>query len=243
MARFEQAQPGLSLSDTAVVFLDVDGVLNTVASTMTELDPAALGRLKGVLDAVPGARIVLSTSWRQHPPMVKLLLQKLAEAGVPQATVIGATPTRPLPRKSLAERAGGAAPSSARELCDMMSARVAELSSQRADEICACLRASPPKAWVALDDLPLSMLDDDDDDDEARMHGSMERDAYSLASLRAAQRTRQAVALPRAHFVRTSDLEGLSEARAARAIELLRAQLDGSGAAPAERTSTTGAPA
>ena len=122
----------------------------------------------------------------------------------------------------------------------MMSARVAELSSQRADEIRACLRASPPKAWVALDDLPLSMLDDDADADEARMHGSMERDAYSIASLRAAQRTRQAVALPREKFVRTSDLEGLTESRAARAIALLRAQLDRS-SPPAEQT--TGAPA
>ena len=237
MASFQP--PSLS-ETTAILFLDVDGVLNTVQSTMTELDPAALGRLKGVLDAVPGARIVLSTSWRQHPPMVKLLLQKLAEAGVPQSSVIGATPSRPLPRKSLSERAGGAAPTSARELCDMMSARVAELSSQRADEIRACLRASPPKAWVALDDLPLSTLDDDADADEARMHGSMERDAYSIASLRAAQRTRQAVALPREKFVRTSDLEGLTESRAARAIALLRAQLDRS-SPPAEQT--TGAPA
>ena len=86
---------------TAILFLDCDGVLNTVLQTRTaqDLDPDRLARLRQIIEAVPGTCIVLSTSWRAHPHMLALLRQRLTEAGISPALIIGKTPNRPLPRQ------------------------------------------------------------------------------------------------------------------------------------------------
>lgn len=71
----------------AILFLDVDGVLNCEASwTLDMLDVDCCRRLLAMLDRT-GAKIVLSSSWRGMPG----LEERLAKYGV-MAYVIGRTP-------------------------------------------------------------------------------------------------------------------------------------------------------
>jgi hypothetical protein len=55
------------MGGSALVYLDVDGVLNTTAATVSRqvLDSTLLANLRAVMDAVPGSALVLSSSWRQ----------------------------------------------------------------------------------------------------------------------------------------------------------------------------------
>ena len=95
-----------------LLFLDCDGVLNTARCLTCDysdddaslifpegdeiddffpLERACLAQLKRVLDAT-GARIVLSTTWRQEPAMREYLLQALAVVDAREA-VVGDTPS------------------------------------------------------------------------------------------------------------------------------------------------------
>jgi hypothetical protein len=95
-----------------LLFLDCDGVLNTTRCLTCDyseddaslifpegdgihdffpLDRACLAQLKRIID-VTGARIVLSTTWRQEPAMREYLLQTLAVVGV-REVVVGDTPS------------------------------------------------------------------------------------------------------------------------------------------------------
>lgn len=86
-----------------VVFLDIDGVLNSHAYFITQqlgtlmdvLDPAAVLRLDA-LARRSGARVVISSSWRVKRPLDRLSAM-LREHGF-QGEVIGATPVLSLPR-------------------------------------------------------------------------------------------------------------------------------------------------
>lgn len=97
---------------TSIVFLDMDGVLNSVDyfdSTRSHdwgdagrpdvgtdpwyvhmVDPAAVQRLNGIIDAT-GAQVVLSSSWRYHcdPEMMQRVLEARGFTG----QVIARTPT------------------------------------------------------------------------------------------------------------------------------------------------------
>jgi len=70
-----------------LVFLDIDGVLNTAGSANTGgLDPVLVKRFRGVLERT-GAVAMLSTSWRSFDELRPLAIQCL-----PPGLVIGQTP-------------------------------------------------------------------------------------------------------------------------------------------------------
>ena len=79
----------------AVVFLDIDGVLNSVTWSRTRprpssdnFDPSAVARLNRLIEAT-GAAIVVSSSWRQYGE--EWVTKALKNAGV-LAPIIGCTP-------------------------------------------------------------------------------------------------------------------------------------------------------
>lgn len=72
-------------ADVKVLFLDVDGVLNSLswfaaqpAMSPCQIDPKAVARIKRVL-TVTGAVVVLSSSWRHHDELVA----RIEAAGIP----------------------------------------------------------------------------------------------------------------------------------------------------------------
>lgn len=78
-----------------VLFLDVDGVLNSMTwfasqppTAVTEVDPAAVRRIQRIVERT-GARVVLSSSWRGSDDHPGELEAKLVGAGVP---IHGRTP-------------------------------------------------------------------------------------------------------------------------------------------------------
>lgn len=80
-----------------VLFLDVDGVLNTFGSQHRQaigsvISNKHVGRLRDIL-AHTGAYIVLSTAWRNSAAATQFLYQRLKECGIPvERVVIGKTP-------------------------------------------------------------------------------------------------------------------------------------------------------
>ena len=132
--------PGASRGGASekLLFLDVDGVLNTSGDVDEEdtirtanwpcvLSLPHLRTLKAVLD-LTGADVVLSSNWRLVELGCRALERGLRAAHIPCERVVGATPDhRPH-------------------------------HGSRQDEILAWLRqhcGSAPPAWVAVDDLPL----------------------------------------------------------------------------------------
>jgi hypothetical protein len=70
-----------------IIFLDVDGVLNNVKSDCSRLyvmEPALLGLLKKLLQAVPGSALVLSTTWRLTPTSRAQVLDFFKANNVPR---------------------------------------------------------------------------------------------------------------------------------------------------------------
>ena len=119
------------MKNERVLFLDIDGVLNTTRSaTHIRLDEERVLRLKRVLDQT-GAYIVLSTFWRNFDDYIAYILSRY---GVKER-VIGATP--------------GATHHSKKS--ERSSADEAEYAS-RASEIHAWLREHPVSSYVILDD-------------------------------------------------------------------------------------------
>ena len=75
-----------------VLFLDVDGVLNTAQMLGRHaLHPKLLKRLAAVV-AASGCEIVLSTTWRLERANAEVLLAALELVGVARAVVVGKTP-------------------------------------------------------------------------------------------------------------------------------------------------------
>jgi len=75
-----------------VLFLDVDGVLNTSQMPGRHaLHPKLLKRLAAVVHAT-GCEIVLSTTWRLERANAEVLLSALEMVGVARSVVVGATP-------------------------------------------------------------------------------------------------------------------------------------------------------
>lgn len=65
-----------------VLFLDVDGVLNSSRSrSIRALSRGALRRLSRVVDAT-GCMIVVSSTWRLHPEFLTLLRRRLAHRNI-----------------------------------------------------------------------------------------------------------------------------------------------------------------
>ncbi len=88
-----------------VLFLDIDGVLNWAGTEdkidgYTGLCPERIARLNRILEAVPGLKIVISSTWRHcfsssaykdFPGLVRLLKKRGLKK---DAKVIGATPKK-----------------------------------------------------------------------------------------------------------------------------------------------------
>ncbi|KAJ1459987.1 hypothetical protein M885DRAFT_613089 [Pelagophyceae sp. CCMP2097] len=124
-----------------LIFLDVDGVLNTSQQQLSRqtLDQNCLAHLRLICDAV-GARIIVSSAWRRLGKMMALLTAQLKAAGV--SGPVGQTASTPF-RAPLFSGAG-------------LDARIRVLAKERADEILASVKLLRPLAWLALDDLDLS---------------------------------------------------------------------------------------
>jgi HAD domain in Swiss Army Knife RNA repair proteins len=88
-----------------VLFLDIDGVLNSSQFNkalirnvgrkgllIKEFCPLASSNLLEILSEVPDVKIVVSSSWRLHESLEGLRAILWANAGVPEERVIGATP-------------------------------------------------------------------------------------------------------------------------------------------------------
>ena len=108
---YDLLRPGSSLlaagayADKRVLFLDVDGVLNTLASCSSRraivspnwpgpLSAPLLARLGKVLSAT-GAVVVLSSTWRLHDAGVAALMHGLRFSGIDTSICCGATPSLP----------------------------------------------------------------------------------------------------------------------------------------------------
>ena len=116
-----------------IVFLDVDGVLNCLA-TFREKRPGGVAldvnkvALVGALCRRTGAKVVISSSWRHGRGSMGRLREWLHERGLPRHYVIGRTPNR-----------AGLVGKVWRAPC-------------RGDEIAAWCEAHPVDAFVILDD-------------------------------------------------------------------------------------------
>ncbi|KAJ8611294.1 hypothetical protein CTAYLR_004174 [Chrysophaeum taylorii] len=117
-----------------ILFLDVDGVLNTEFCRPRDAIHDKLLRRLGEVITFTGAKIVLSSTWRLHPDYRRKLLFELRAIGVDDSCVVDDTPQLPL-------KLGAWPPAEA----------------QRAAEIAEWLRQTrlKPATWVAVDDLDL----------------------------------------------------------------------------------------
>jgi len=73
-----------------VIFLDVDGVLNTTHNFAKQILPEKIEYIIDILDKTD-ASIVLSTTWRDPPPRRRFLLQYLEKHGILLTKIIGQT--------------------------------------------------------------------------------------------------------------------------------------------------------
>lgn len=80
------------MSNTNLIFLDVDGVLNPVDGSHEHVfDSGCVRNLKLILDAVPNTRVVFSTSWRSGFTLFRLGWY-WKHHGLDQELVLGGTP-------------------------------------------------------------------------------------------------------------------------------------------------------
>eukprot|EP00746_Dinoflagellata_sp_MGD_P014730 gnl/MRDRNA2_/MRDRNA2_132437_c0_seq1.p1 gnl/MRDRNA2_/MRDRNA2_132437_c0~~gnl/MRDRNA2_/MRDRNA2_132437_c0_seq1.p1 ORF type:complete len:255 (+),score=50.48 gnl/MRDRNA2_/MRDRNA2_132437_c0_seq1:218-982(+) len=129
-----------------LVYLDVDGVLNTTASRSSKqhLDHELLGNLRKIIDSVPGAEIVLSSSWRHNRALVEALEVKFSATGI--APPIGKTGDVPIarpPPQGFSRNERG------------IDAHLRRLANQRSTEVSKSVEVHCPRAWIAIDDLDL----------------------------------------------------------------------------------------
>ena len=135
----------LAAAQSPILFLDVDGVLNTSQMPGKHaLHPKLLRRLKAVVDAT-ACDIVLSTTWRLQRENEGVLLAALEAAGIPRETVAGHTPS--LGVQDLRWHTGGAK-------------RLGE--ARRAAEIVTYLDARPEiTTFAVVDDIDVLAVDDE----------------------------------------------------------------------------------
>ena len=129
-----------------LVFLDVDGVLNTdmmTASHPSQLHPKLMGRLVVILDRSK-ANVVLSSTWRQSSSYMEILWKYLGEAAAASGVedvkrvFIGSTPIHTPTENETRE-------------------------STRVREIISYLEENPPLARTrvaVIDDLALSVIEE-----------------------------------------------------------------------------------
>jgi hypothetical protein len=211
-----------------LVYLDVDGVLNTTAAPATVsrqiLDVALLANLRAVMDAVPGSAIVLSSSWRRLEKFRDCLNAQLVTAGI--APPIAQTGCVPMPRVPLGHRAS-------------LDGELDRHAAQRAEEILESVDALMPLAWIAIDDLDLCRTDRAVEPRSATVPAGL---SSAGTATRPSAKDNSAIGYPTplvadlpkrrrtqmvesAHFVRTNEREGFTDECAALAIQRLQRQL------------------
>lgn len=130
-----------------LVYLDIDGVLNTTEGRKARehLSDELIACLRQVIESVPTAAIVLSSSWRLQPALMEALQARFTAEGVPPP--VGVTGQVPLVDRD----------PSTRGECNArgIEAELARLAAQRGAEINAHVLARQPQAWIAIDDLDL----------------------------------------------------------------------------------------
>ena len=147
----EQGAPAAGRSTAAarpLLFLDVDGVLNT--TTMAggaALHPALLRRLAALVRETE-CEIVLSSSWRNEPTHRETLLAALDALGVARARFVDATP-RLSPAAAAAALEGTSGPKAGGAA--LRAAEIALYAEAR-----AATTLAPPRPWAVVDDLDLA---------------------------------------------------------------------------------------
>ncbi|KAF0700244.1 Aste57867_9199 [Aphanomyces stellatus] len=134
------ADDGQSKPRLRVLFLDIDGVVNTVhcagGCITPQLNATLVHRVTRLLE-LSQAKLVLSTTWRLHPAQMRTLLHALHLADVPFHCILGTTGS---PYSSLEP--------------------VSPAYSRAAEVLAAVARYAETfdiVAWVAMDDLDLSV--------------------------------------------------------------------------------------
>ncbi|KAF0755280.1 hypothetical protein AaE_005029 [Aphanomyces astaci] len=122
--------------DSRVIFLDVDGVLNTLHG-QAQLNAVLLHRLSRLVH-LTRAKLVVSSTWRLHFNQLRTLVHALGVANVPCHRILGVTGPTVKPLLYAQDSVG---------YC-------------RAEEILVFVRGHPHLRWVALDDLALHLHPD-----------------------------------------------------------------------------------
>lgn len=118
---------GLPNLASAIVFLDIDGVLHATSASLSSLFAAPqMAALRRIL-CLTGARVVLSSAWRLHDQGVQQVVREFHSAGL--AAPVSATPS----------------------LCPCAEGRPLEIRAW----LIAHATLVERDRWVAIDDLPL----------------------------------------------------------------------------------------
>ena len=137
LRRFRPDPRNYVASARKIIFLDVDGVLNTDSCRPRDAIKSSLVERLAQAVLRTGSRIVLSSTWRLHVKYRNKLLKRLESVGVDRCLIIDDTPQLPFDLR-----------------CGWP---VAE--HNRACEIAAWMasaRTHPDLKWVAIDDLDVT---------------------------------------------------------------------------------------
>ena len=137
LRRFRPDPRNYVASARKIIFLDVDGVLNTDSCRPRDAIKSSLVERLAQAVLRTGSRIVLSSTWRLHVKYRNKLVKRLESAGVDRCLIIDDTPQLPFDLR-----------------CGWP---VAE--HNRACEIAAWMasaRTHPDLKWVAIDDLDVT---------------------------------------------------------------------------------------
>eukprot|EP00298_Acanthocystis_sp_HF-20_P001750 c12184_g1_i1.p1 GENE.c12184_g1_i1~~c12184_g1_i1.p1 ORF type:complete len:199 (+),score=69.25 c12184_g1_i1:103-699(+) len=134
-----------------IIFLDIDGVLNTIYSYHPRNLDYELVQNLSTLIKVSRANIVLSSTWRLYTTLNRQILDLLSEHGCKPQTesdLLPSTPSIPLPKDS------SMIDPTNKVLLQKMYAK------QRCEEIFLWISKNKYRGkWIAIDDLPLSSVD------------------------------------------------------------------------------------
>eukprot|EP00301_Raphidiophrys_heterophryoidea_P003048 c11394_g1_i1.p1 GENE.c11394_g1_i1~~c11394_g1_i1.p1 ORF type:complete len:199 (-),score=24.08 c11394_g1_i1:226-822(-) len=136
-----------SQSPSKLVFLDIDGVLNTQNSPHTDsLEPHLVANL-GELLKKTNAQVVLCSTWRLYPKLRSMFATTLSLEGCPQSGALEQTPLLDEWTRS----------PKARQKCCCVEMH----QRQRCNEIITYLRCTQYKGnWIVIDDMDLSGNED-----------------------------------------------------------------------------------
>ena len=130
-----------------IIFLDVDGVLNSALSMdcTRALEAPLLNRLARIISKT-GAQLVVSSSWKNDPTSMNTLIDRCEQAGIDKSCFVGTTPTLKPPE--VLDHSTGNLDYSAMGIM----ARVMEIKASLAE---LRHRSETELVWIVIDDLEL----------------------------------------------------------------------------------------